>query len=261
MNPCKRLKGFALSALMIAAGLFVCERAYGIFHLWEIRQIYSNADGSVQFIQLFNPSSNEEFVAGQTIFTYRDGGEDQQSYTFPSNLDTGGQSTAGRFMLLATGPIAGVEPDFIIPQNFIRVVFENTATFDMENMAWASPHNILTYDFIPTDGFRSLDRNGDVVEPATVRNFAGDTAELTPPPAEPETPGSLNVVFNDGVVELSFSTEPDRTYTVEYVNALEGPLDTLEWQVLEVVEGNGDPVQISDTDPEEPSRFYRVKVE
>ena len=260
MSPCTRLKGCLLPTLIVASGLCAFERAYGIFHRWEIRQIYSNTDGSVQYIKLFNPSPNEEFVSGQTIFTHRDDGQDQRSYTFQSNLDTGGESTAGRFMLLATGPIEGVEPDFVIPENFLHVEFEENATFDMEAMAWGSPHNIVTYDFIPTDGFRSLDRDGNIVDPATVANFAGDTAELTPPPA-PQAPELLNVAFADGAFKFSFTAQPDHTYTVEYVDTLDGPPDTLEWQTLEVVEGDGEPVGISDPAPGEPSRFYRVKVE
>ena len=254
--PGRRWGRIVLPVLAVAATVFFAGRAEAAFHLWEIRQIYSNADGSVQYIKLFNPSGGEEFVQGRTIHTYRDGGQDRKSYTFPSNLDTGGESTAGRYMLLATGPIEGVEPDFVIPANFIPVEFDETGTFDMEDMAWASPFNILTYDSIPVDGFRSLDQHGDVVEPATVRNFANDTAELSPP-AGPGAPEVLAVAFRNGAFEMSFFTESGHTYTVEFTDSLE--VD--DWEIRATFEGNGEIVDFTDDDPGVPQRFYRVIVD
>ncbi len=248
------LRGFATALLVGGTGLVVAERAYAAQHLWEISQIFSNADGSVQFIELHNRFNNEQVVGGHSVFTYRDGGEDEQRFTFPSNLP--GSLTANRFMLLATGPIEGVEPDYVIPQNFIPIEFEETGTFDMEDMASASNFNILTYEFIPTDGFRSLDRDGNIQDPATVTNFGGDTAELSPPVADPEIPEVFQSDFQDGSFEMAFTTESGRTYTVEFTDSL----DEGDWEVLETVEGDGEPATISDVDPGVPMRFYRVKV-
>jgi hypothetical protein len=33
------------------------------FHLWKVQEVFSNADGSVQFIELVNNSPGEHFVA------------------------------------------------------------------------------------------------------------------------------------------------------------------------------------------------------
>ncbi len=255
MPPLEFIKRMILPSLAAAGiSLVAADRGNAAQHLWEISQIYSNADGTVQYIELFNPSNNEHIVGGFDVFTYRDGGDDEQTFRFPSNLPS--SSTANRYMLLATGPIEGVEPDYTIPENFVPIEFEETGTFDMEDMAWMSPYNVLTYDSIPTDGFRSLDRDGDIREPATVTNFAGDTAELSPP-ADPGVPEVFGVQFRDGVFGMAFTTESGHTYTVEFTDSLE----TDDWETLETIEGNGEPAEITDAEPGVRLRFYRVRVE
>jgi hypothetical protein len=37
------------------------------FHLWEIREIYSSADGSVQFIELYTDAEDQTQLGGQTL--------------------------------------------------------------------------------------------------------------------------------------------------------------------------------------------------
>ena len=255
MKTLRPVRHVVPAVLFAVAGLLAADRGEAAQHLWEVSQIYSNADGSVQYIELFNRSNNEHVVGNFSVHTYRDGGQDEQTFTFPSHLPS--SSTADRYMLLATGPIEGVEPDYVIPENFVPIEFDETGTFDMQDMAWASSFNILTYDFIPTDGFRSLDRDGNIREPATVTNFAGDTAKLSAPPDEPGVPVVFDAGFRDGSFEMGFTTEAGRSYVVEYTDSLEGD----EWQTLETVEGDGNNAAIVDTEPAAPRRFYRVRVE
>ncbi len=153
----------------------------GAFHLWEISQIFSNEDGSVQYIEMYNTSNFEQFLNGRDIEVSRDGGQSPDSYTFPSNLPDG--DTAERFVLVATGPIAGVEPDYTIPANFLHIEFETDATVSLPFSE--VPNADLTYTEIPTDGWRSLEVDGNVRAPATVTNFAGDTGTL-PEPTPPD---------------------------------------------------------------------------
>ena len=40
--------------------------AHAAFHLWKIDEIYSNADGSVQFIELKALSGGQQFLAGHS---------------------------------------------------------------------------------------------------------------------------------------------------------------------------------------------------
>ncbi len=51
----------ALLALVIALPVSAT------FHLWTMNELYSNADGSVQFLELTALASGQEFVEGHTL--------------------------------------------------------------------------------------------------------------------------------------------------------------------------------------------------
>lgn len=142
--------------------LCALNTGYGNFHLWDINEVYSNADGSVQFIELFTSSNGQEVLTGHEITST--GADD---YTFPSNSPT---PTAGHHLLLATGDINGVTPDFIIPANFL------TTGPGMVNFAGVDS---LSYSSLPINGFSSVDGNGDINATATPTNFSGSTTTLT----------------------------------------------------------------------------------
>ena len=46
-------------AAVIALGLVVPSRSFAGHHLWRLTQIFSNASGSVQFMELFVADNNE----------------------------------------------------------------------------------------------------------------------------------------------------------------------------------------------------------
>ncbi len=89
------------------------------FQSWKIDQIYSNAGGSVQFVELADAAGGEVNVGGQTLTS------NGQTFTFPSDLPDG-TPTAGQHMLLATAgyfSLAGVaQADFLLPDHFFNVV-------------------------------------------------------------------------------------------------------------------------------------------
>ena len=109
-----RIHRITLSSL--AAVWSTCS--YATFHFWEITEVYSNADGSIQFIELFTGQPGQEFVAGQTL-TASDASGETRTFRFPRNLPA---PTTGRHFLLATPAFAsvsgGVVPDFEIPAGF-----------------------------------------------------------------------------------------------------------------------------------------------
>ena len=60
-----RLRLFLLAAILAS----VASPAQATFHEWRITEIYSNASGTIQFVELGLPSSgidNESFVSGET---------------------------------------------------------------------------------------------------------------------------------------------------------------------------------------------------
>ncbi len=206
-------KALVLMGVMMA-GALLSTQSRAAFHLWEISQVFSNADGSVQYIELFNNANFEQFLSGQQVIVSRDGGQDQQSFTFPSNLPS--SSTAGRNVLLATGTIAGVEPDYIIPENFIHIDFQSNAMVSLPFSDLGTAD--ITYSEIPTDGWRSLNVSGTIRAPATVTNFAGDTGALqepdpsptpTPTPTPDPTPDPTPTPTPEPELAYGFAVEAD----------------------------------------------------
>ena len=55
--------GFALGV----AALITASPAQAAFHLWTIRELYSDASGSLQFIELFCPANGQTVLGGQSI--------------------------------------------------------------------------------------------------------------------------------------------------------------------------------------------------
>src|SRR5438309_723598 len=65
MRYCRLLGSVASVGILILAP----ETADGAFHLWKIDQVYSDASGTVQFVELFTPFDGENvFLSGAMTF-------------------------------------------------------------------------------------------------------------------------------------------------------------------------------------------------
>jgi serralysin len=163
------------AAILLLAPLSASAR----FHLWQITEVYSNADGTVQFVeaQTVNPNDNENLTAGQTLSS------SSTTFTIPSNLGT---ATTTHFLLFATPAFASqpgcgnVTPDFTLAgPNFMSRVGS-----DLINFA-----NVNSFSYtggeLPTDGVHSLNEpfNSNVRTTAnnSPTNFAGQTCQLPEP--------------------------------------------------------------------------------
>ncbi len=163
LGPCLAVMTTLFATVVLAA-----------FHLFTIEQIYSNADGTVQFVVLTTGANGENFWAGQS---FKSTGAAPKNFTFPSNLPSG--STAGKKVLVATQGFAAlglVAPDYTIPDGFL-----STATGSV-NYAGV---DTVSYTSLPTDGTNALYRDGSI-RPNLATNFAGASASVVPagpPPA------------------------------------------------------------------------------
>ena len=142
------------------------------FHLWDIAEIYSSDDGSVQFIELVCDVNNQQFLSGHDLFADSDG--NVVTFTFPSNS---GSPTADKRLLIATASFASlpgaVTPDFTLPDNF----FNPTATAIQINFGPNSHIVNFSGSDVPSDGMSSIDDNlVSAVNSPT--NFAGDTGSI-----------------------------------------------------------------------------------
>ena len=105
----------------LAAVMLFSIPAHAAFHLYRIDQVFSNADGSVQYIVLREStgSNGESFWAGQMIETVNTANVRKQ-FPFPANLPS--TSTANRSVLLATPGFAALglaTPNYTIPARFV----------------------------------------------------------------------------------------------------------------------------------------------
>jgi uncharacterized protein DUF5648 len=151
------------------------------FHLFRLTQLYSNADGSIQFIQLKEAfgQNNENFLAGHTLTSTQ--GPTTNTLTFLSNLPSG--NTADRSVLIATqgfATLAGITPNYTIPAGFLFPT-GGTVSYGEGTDTWFNA-------VLPTDGVNALNRDG-TTGPNQATNFAGVTVSVVAPP-----PSTVTVV-------------------------------------------------------------------
>ena len=153
-------------------------------HTWDIGEIFSNADGTIQFIELKNGNTAGEIFLGGLSVT-----SNTNSFTFPAHLVG---PTNNKTILLATAGFAalgGPAPDHIIVDNFFSTSGD-TITY----------HIYDTVSFIagqlPTDGCQSLNRVGASLVPGTnsPKNYAGVTGTVFANPSDTNGDGAVNVL-------------------------------------------------------------------
>ena len=148
-------------------------------HLWRINELFSNADGTVQFIELREccGGTAEVLIGGLNVTSEATG----NVFTIPDDIF--GKNTAFKHLLFATQAFADLPgaptPDYIISENF----FSTSA-----DVVWWSPER--SYDsftfgvgVLPIDGLRSIhvtDYVADtfVLDENSPTNFAGDTGPV-----------------------------------------------------------------------------------
>lgn len=147
--------------------------AAAAFHLFTINELYSNADGTVQFLELTALAGNQQFVSGHRLTSTSPTGV-TNSFTVPANLPG---DTSGHRMLFGTQGFAAlgvVTPDYIVPDGFF---FTGGGTVN-----WGEGSDIWSHPAVPTNGTLSLNRDGSTATNSP-RNFAGATGTVIPGPA------------------------------------------------------------------------------
>jgi hypothetical protein len=144
MRPQMRQKNVLQPLLGLACVALVVSPASAFFHLWRFTEFFSNADGSVQFIEMASLGTGETFAQGATITSSSTG----KVFTFPTNL-TG--NTLNKRLLIATsgfGTLQGaVAADFALPSaNFFNPAGD-TLTLELN-----FPIDTKTFASVPTDG-------------------------------------------------------------------------------------------------------------
>lgn len=178
--------------------LAVSASSHALFHLWTISQVYSNASGTLQFIELTTTAPGQDLLQGHAISS------NSNVFNFPSNLPS--SDTSNKKFLIGTAGIAaasGVTPDYIIFDGF---VFTSNVTINFAGFDIVGPISA-----IPTDGTLSLNRSGPnsfATATNSFKNFAGTpgTVVVSNPTTPPGAP--LNVTATPGNTQATIFFSP-----------------------------------------------------
>jgi len=152
LAPMRRL--VASTSLGVSLALAACP-SFALPGTFAIDQVFSSADGTVQFIEVFDNGrndcdANEQLWMGLTLKSTGPSGA--RTYVFPANLPN--CRTSQRHILIATEGFAAlglVTPDFTIPNGFLPLAEGSV------ELAYVSQ---VSYTALPTDGVTALDGTG-----------------------------------------------------------------------------------------------------
>ena len=162
--------------------------AEAAYHLWKVQEVFTNYDGSVQFVELITNFDGQNFLAGHTLTATSDGSA--VVYTMPSNIvsndaqDTLLLATAGFGALTGGVAVAPDYPTVPLPNKFFdpnaASITLNFSGFDSITFAGSA---------IPKDGITSLyDINLTVGQTLILgvnspKNSTGQSGFVNVPPA------------------------------------------------------------------------------
>lgn len=85
--------------------LLPVSTALSSHHSWKIHEVFSNADGTLQFVEMLsNADNHNQITCCKVVAGNKTTGVDT-GYDFPSNI--------------ASGATNGIKPDYIIPDGFL----------------------------------------------------------------------------------------------------------------------------------------------
>jgi hypothetical protein len=196
-----RLVRLVIAVLALAAAF----PAVSAFHIVRMAELYSNADGTVQFLEIEALAPGQQFWGGQRLTST--GGGQTRTFTFPSHLPG---DTSGKSVLIATQGFAAlgiVTPDFVVPNGFFSQAGGSVNFADAD---------LWTHGALPADN-RSIDRDGTAQTP-TPKNFNNQvgTIPTTSPTAlnfqglwwsgEVESGWGLNVAHQGDIMFMTWFT-------------------------------------------------------
>ncbi len=194
-----------LACLVLISLITDASPAFALFHLWQVKEVFSTADGSVQFIEMFSSFSGQTLMSGKTLTANSDG--NIKTFTFPSDLSN---SSAGSLLIATSGfgsLSGGVAPDFTFSQSTTPIsgsFFNPNATNLTITFTGAPDTMAFTGASLPKDGIHSLTDAGAHDFPPGTPNISSGVNSPT------------NLLGNAGSVNLSTPT-PTGDYNGNHV--------------------------------------------
>jgi hypothetical protein len=161
-------------------GLLPASTAHAKNHLWRFTQVFSNAAGTIQFIEMQECcGADEETQMGSTSIT-----SNAATYNFPNNLSG---PTGHRWLLIATQGFAHLPdapaPDYIMPDGFFNPFGDALRYRGVTDMIQFAAGEL------PTDGINSIQRDLQTgmttVGVNSPINFAGQSGTVNAATAVP----------------------------------------------------------------------------
>jgi len=248
----------SLWAWVAAAILFGLNAAHASFHVWAVTELYSSADGTVQFVKLTNNStfSTEYFLGGHVIICTGPPGV-TNTFTFPTNLPA--VSTVNKTFLIGTSNLGtvpgGVIPDYVFT-NQSPFLFLNTGVTNTVGII-GSVETPAVYSNLPTDGVSSLAGLGSslVVATNSPKNFGGQANTIVPVKFDSSQSAGANFVMSFRTA-TGVNGAAGPAYAVEYKNLL----TDVSWTPLTTVPGDGMTHSVSNATGSATERFFRLSV-
>ncbi len=175
-----RMRRGLLGLVGIGLCTLFCGRAMAGSHTWDVHEVFSNASGSIQFIELKECCGGccETFVPGHQITSIALG----NSFVIPPpNL---AQPTGFRHLLLATPAFAAQSgapmPDYVFPAGSVPF-FSNSANETVAYTPWDT--FAFAAGVLPTDGIHSIEVVNHLTDQFVVgcnspTNYAGQTGSI-----------------------------------------------------------------------------------
>lgn len=188
MIPSRIVLRRVIGATMVVCILAPSARAGA--HTWRITEVFSNADGTIQFVELRESfgGAGEIFLGGLPLTS------NSTVFNFSNNLTP---PTSNKYLLVATPAFAALPgaptPDFTLPTNFLSTLGD-TVRYHV--------YDTWTFGAIPTDGVNSLSRSTGV-GPNSPTNYAGQTGSVNASPCATTLCGDSNCDGQVNVLDIN----------------------------------------------------------
>ena len=165
------MKRLAASAALVTSAVVMTAPAQAAFHLWNIREVYTDATGTNQFIEFFTAFGNQQFVGNHVIQIAPADGSSIRTFTIPANLPSDSANKAFMVGTVGITNFGAPKPDYVIP-SFFLVAGGGAITFFGQN---SGPYTNLSTNGILSRTWAS----GDATN--SPQNFAGQVGKITLP--------------------------------------------------------------------------------
>lgn len=258
-NPVKPTVRPSWYASLLVLFLFGSSAGRAAYHAWDINEIYSNPDGTVQFIELRALGGSQQFM-NNAVTIRATNSTVTNIFVCNSNLPA---DTFGRFCIIGTSNLTsvpgGVRPDFFIPPNFIpqangpgsAAVLFLPNSFPANNVA-------AVYANLPQNGDAAIIRSGAsfiTVTTNSPRNFNQQSNVVVPVKflAANQTDTNFVVTFRTAT-GVNGSAGPN--YAVEGTGAF-GPAS---WSAITNFTGSGVTQAVAIPITAGTNQFFRLRV-